>query len=254
MSACCKDNRFFNEPSMIPAAPPRLLLVEDDPVSRSFMSEALGALPALVDSAQDIAEALEQAHSHSHALFLIDAHLPDGDGGDCLRGLRRFRDAPALAVTAGASRAELDGLQAAGFLEVLPKPVSIALLQATVRRLLGQQLELAPEPDAGKLPVWDEARALAAIGGNPVALQALRKLFLDELPGLSQQLSAAQRAGDSQSVHAVLHKLKASCGFVGAARMARAVDALSHSPMDEAELRRFDFAAADALEWRDAQA
>jgi len=233
--------------------PPRLLLVEDDPVSRSFISEALVTLPAQVDTASDIAQALCQAREHSHALWLIDAHLPDGDGSECLAALRAIRNTPALAVTAGASKDELDSLCAAGFLEVLLKPVSIALLQGTVRRLLGEHVEFEPEPDPGKLPVWDEARALAAIGGNRTALQALRKLFLDELPSLREQLLVAQRSGDVQSVRAVLHKLSASCGFVGAVRIARAVDALTRTPMDSAALRRFDFAATDALEWEDAQ-
>lgn len=233
--------------------PPRLLLVEDDLVSRTFMSEALAALPARVDAAQDIMQALRLANAHQYALWLIDAHLPDGDGSECLKALRLVHDAPALAVTAGASREELDGLCASGFLEVLLKPVSIALLQATVRRLLGEHDVLLPEPGGGKLPVWDEARALAAIGGSHSALQALRKLFLDELPVLRQQLVAAQRAGDAQTMRAVLHKLKASCGFVGAARLAQAVDALTLDPMAADPLHRFDFAATDALDWRDAQ-
>jgi DNA-binding response OmpR family regulator len=234
--------------------PLRLLLVEDDPVSSSFLSEALAALPALVDTASNIDQALDHAKANTHALWLIDAHLPDGDGSDCLRALRRLHDTPALAVTAGAARDELDALCTSGFLEVLLKPVSMALLQATVRRLLGQGDTPAAElPDGGKLPVWDEARALAAIGGSREALQALRKLFLDELPVLCRQLQKAQRAGDLQSMHAVLHKLTASCGFVGALRIAQAVDALARSPMDPDALRRFEFAASDAMEWPDVQ-
>ena len=69
--------------------------------------------------------------------------------------------------------------------------------------------------------MWDEARALAAIGGSRASLQALRKLFLDELPTLHQQVIDARAADDVQSMQAVLHKLKAGCGFVGAARLAQ---------------------------------
>lgn len=228
--------------------PPRLLLVEDDPVSRSFLGEALADLPAVVDAARDIAEALRLASANRHALWLIDAHLPDGDGSDCLRSLRRLHDAPALAITAGASREELDGLCSSGFIEVLLKPVSIALLQATVKRLLGEEVDSVREPAGGKLPVWDEARALAAIGGSRASLQALRKLFLDELPTLHQQVIDARGHGDVQSMQAFLHKLKAGCGFVGAARLARTVAALSQDPMDADALRRFGFAVSDALD------
>lgn len=233
--------------------PPCLLLVEDDLVSRAFLSEALAALPAHVDAVENIAQALHLANTRQHALWVIDAHLPDGDGCDCLEALRRIDDTPALAVSAGASRQEMDALCAAGFLEVLPKPVSIALLQATVRRLLGEQFDALAMPLAGKLPVWDEARALAAIGGSHSSLKSLRKLFLDELPTLRQQLVAAHGRGDTRSMQAVLHKLRASCGFVGATRMAQAVETLARDPMDASALLRLDFASGDTLDWQPAQ-
>jgi CheY-like chemotaxis protein/HPt (histidine-containing phosphotransfer) domain-containing protein len=228
----------------------RLLLVEDDAVSAAFLAEALADLPATVDVAGSIAEALRHAQAARHALWLVDAHLPDGDGLQCLRALRAQAAAtPALAITAGNSRAELDALCAGGFPEVLMKPVAVALLLATVRRLLAL-------PDAGgmraetggKVPGWDEQRALAAIGGNPQSLARLRRLFLDELPGMRAQLAAAQAGGDAVAVSALLHKLRASCGFVGAARIARAVEQLASAPLDAAALQGFEFAADDALD------
>lgn len=225
----------------------RLLLVEDDAVSAAFLAEALAALPARVDVAGSIAAALRRARAGAHALWLVDAHLPDGDGLDCLRALRGLHATPALAITAGAPRAELDALCAGGFLEVLLKPVSVALLQGTVRRLLGAPVATIARPAAGKLPVWDEARALAAIGGNPASLAALRRLFLDELPAQRAQLGQAQARGDAAAVHAIVHKLRASCGFAGAARLAREVEALAASPLDAARLLRFGDAAEDAL-------
>ena len=115
----------------------RLLLVEDDPVSLSFLHDALCGVPATVDAAHDIASALHLASRFRHDLWIVDAHLPDGDGAGCLQLLRHIHQTPALAITAGASREELDLLCDSGFLEVLLKPVSIALLQGTVSRLLG---------------------------------------------------------------------------------------------------------------------
>jgi HPt (histidine-containing phosphotransfer) domain-containing protein len=73
------------------------------------------------------------------------------------------------------------------------------------------------------------------------------RLFLQELPLQREQLQQAQARGDATAVGALLHKLRASCGFVGAARLARAVEALSRSPLDGAALRDFGFAAEDTL-------
>ena len=236
-----------------PTTPLRLLLVEDDPTSRSFLEDALGNVPAVVDSTSDIASALVLARLHCHALWIVDAHLPDGDGNDCLRALRSIADTTALAITASTVREELDALCDAGFIEVLCKPVSVALLCTTVRRLTGHAPQGIREPSPGKLPVWDEQQALSAIGGDRAALLKLRNLFQAELPSLVDELHAARRAGDKNAAQAVLHKLKASCGFVGAARLYRAVDALAQSPLDAQLTVLFDFAAQDALEWKDDQ-
>jgi DNA-binding response OmpR family regulator len=230
----------------------RLLLVEDDATSAAFLSEALATLPAHVDVAASVAQARALAAAATHALWLVDAHLPVGDGLACLRAMREVADAPALAITAGAPREELDALCAAGFLEVLMKPVSVALLQGTVRRLLGEASASGAAEEnivrsAGKLPVWEQERALAAIGGSAAALAKLRGLFLAELPGQREELASAQQRGDAAAVRALVHKLRASCGFVGAARLARAVESLHAAPMDVAALRDFSFAAEDTL-------
>ena len=227
-----------------------LLLVEDDAVSAAFLAEALSGLPARVDVAGSIAQAQAFAAAGAHALWLVDAHLPDGDGLDCLRALRTHGAAtPALALTAGAPREELDALCAAGYREVLLKPLSVAQLQGSVRRLLGLEggIEAAPalRPSGGKLPVWEEARALAAIGGSRDSLRKLRRLFLDELPAMQAALAQAQMAGDAEALRALVHKLRASCGFVGAARIAAAVERLSAAPLDAQALRDFGFAAED---------
>ncbi len=225
----------------------RLLLVEDDPVSRSFLADALASLPAHVDAADCIAKAEGLAGIHRHDLWLIDAHLPDGEGQHCLWRLRaRHPDVPALAITAEAFVEELDTLCAAGFLEVVQKPVTVARLLSSVRRALGDTGPSPREPGP-KFPVWDDAAALAALAGNKKTLDALRTLFFAELPGQVAQAMAAFASGDAPSVQVVLHKLKASCGFVGAARLRRAVQEWSELPLQAERRQRFEHAVADLL-------
>lgn len=226
----------------------RLLLLEDDAVSRAFLTDALAALPARVDAAETIARASDLVLDRPHDLWLIDAHLPDGDGVDALTALQHLSPGvPALAITAELHRDGFDQLCAAGFLEVLQKPIAIAALHAAVQRALTGTTAFPATPATGKLPVWDEQRALAALGGRRESLQALRALFLDELPHQSEEVLAACAANDADAARAVLHQLKAGCGFVGATRLLAAVEALSRSPLDGAQRRLFEFAVADQL-------
>jgi CheY-like chemotaxis protein/HPt (histidine-containing phosphotransfer) domain-containing protein len=240
---------------MKPTNPPRILLVEDDPVSRAFLVAAVEALPAAVDAAADCAQARRLAsHSPGYGLWLIDANLPDGSGADLLMALRvAAPHTPALAHTASRERADLEPLLAAGFLEVLVKPIAADALQGAIRRVLGGDVAMAdattdPGPGpCGKLPNWDDAAALAALKGEQAHVDALRRLFLDELPAQRQAVVTALAAGDIERAGRELHRLRASCGFVGAARLAEAVRTLETGPHTNVALQRFDEAAGDLL-------
>jgi DNA-binding response OmpR family regulator len=226
---------------------PRILLVEDDPVSQAFLATAIEALPATVDRAETLAAARKLAAAHSHALWLIDANLPDGHGAVLLAQLRTdFPDTPALAHTASQDRHALDALIDAGFLEVLVKPLSARALQAAIGRVLGVA-PVASMATGAKLPSWDDAAALSTLNGQQEHVQALRKLFLEELPEQRQSIATAAADGDIAGMRSTLHRLRASCGFVGATRLDAAVRALESDVYCASALQRFDEAAGDLL-------
>lgn len=217
---------------------PRLLLVEDDPVSAAFLRDVAMALPAQVAVAASIADARATAAADAFDLLMIDANLPDGRGEALLRALREGGDCtPALAHTADGDAQLHARLRGAGFIDVLCKPIDMAGLHAALRRHL---------PQAAAKPDWDDDAALAALG-EQAHVEALRGLFRKELPMQRQRIQAAAGAGDIAAMRAELHRLAASCGFVGAAKLADAVHDLHSSPREAHCLQRFDSAIADLL-------
>ncbi|MGH8025947.1 MAG: Hpt domain-containing response regulator, partial [Pseudoxanthomonas sp.] len=228
---------------------PRLLLVEDDSVSRSFMAAALQALPAEVDAADCVRTALTRDGVYD--LWLLDANLPDGRGTDLLAELRvRFPATRALAHTADDSPALHAQLLAAGFDEVLVKPLTAVRLQRAVGRLLGLASDdPLPVREAGNgpaaLPLWDQATALAALNGNQEHVVTLRRMFLDELMRQHDDIRDSLRAGDQETARKVLHQLKASSGFVGAMRLNASAAALEKSLGDAGSLEIFSAAVRD---------
>ena len=221
------------------AAPPRLLLVEDDPVNAACLAGAAAALPAHVVQAACLAEAEAACRAGSFDLFLFDANLPDGRGEDLLRALREAGiGTVALAHTADLDPDQHARLRAAGFAEVLRKPLPVATLHAALRRALPTPI---PAP-----PCWDDAAALAALGGQPAHVQALRAMFLAELPGQRLRIAEGLTTGDLAVVRGELHRLVASCGFVGAARLGDAVRGLQADPLDPGALAALT-TAIDAL-------
>ena len=108
------------------AMKPRVLVVEDDAVSRAFFVEVLSGLPLAVEAVGRCDDALARAAAHAHALWLVDARLPDGAAVSLLPKLRALdAGAVALAHTASPDQALRAALLAAGYVDVLvaiPRP------------------------------------------------------------------------------------------------------------------------------------
>lgn len=229
---------------------PRVLLVEDDPISRSFLTAALAAVPAEVDAADCLAAAVALASTQDYTLWMIDARLPDGSGSELLARLReQCPDTPALAHTAAHEAAILDALLAAGFGDVLVKPMPAATVQSAVRRMLGlggdasRVSAVADMP----LPLWDYEAAARALNGNRAHVDTLRSLFALELPKSLQAIAEAGARGDGERMRAELHRMHASCGFVGALRLGSTVQALHREPASPALRDAFELAARETL-------
>ncbi len=242
------------KPRHDPASPPpgpRILLVEDDPVSQAFLVAALESLPARVDAAASCAQARRIcADAPGHALWLIDAHLPDGSGVELLATLRP--SAPrtrAVAHTASRQREVIDALVAGGFSDVLVKPLATPALQSAVRRALGNATATVADVPAryDHLPDWDDAAALRALNGHDAHVATLRQLFLEQLPSQRDAISTALAAGDTCQARQELHRLRASCGFVGATRLGSMVQALECEPACAQAFGCFQAAVAGLL-------
>ncbi|WP_312327630.1 response regulator [Stenotrophomonas sp.] len=239
---------------MTPRVPmPRFLLVEDDTISRGFFRAALETLPAQVETADSLATALERGRRSEHDLWLIDVNLPDGNGSELLKALRQSHpETPALAHTADGDTSIHARLREAGFSETLVKPLSREQLLQAVRRALvnspGPSAPAAPGEGAGvgEREDWDEITALAALNGQRNHLIALRELFLAELPGVRDAVAQAVQQHDVRTLQGQLHRLQASCGFVGAARLGRAVRQLHQAPESNGAHTQFK-AAVDSL-------
>ena len=202
-----------------------LLLAEDDTVSRTFLVEVLLAAGHSVDAVGDGHAALALAQKKAFDLLLLDVSLPGIRGDQLLVALRRVESAPAgmgRHVPAIALTAELDarrraGLIAAGFVAAASKPISSDDLVALVADHRSN-VSIAPVIAHSK-PLWDDRSALAIAGGNQASVAALRGLFRIELRAQKQRLLAAIAAHDVATLTAELHRLRASCGFCGAARL-----------------------------------
>ncbi|MGW7367277.1 response regulator [Streptomyces sp. NPDC054841] len=116
----------------------RVLVVEDDPQLVRALTINLKARKYEVEAAVDGATALRLAAAAPTDAVLLDLGLPDVDGLDVIRGLRRWSRVPIVVVSARRTSDEKIEALDAGADDYVTKPFSmdelLARLRAAVRR------------------------------------------------------------------------------------------------------------------------
>ncbi len=130
-----------------PLAPPgplrRVLVAEDDPINQLVIQRQLSLLGFDVVVVGDGARAFALWREGDFSLLLTDLHMPALDGFALAAAVRRDerervlpRRTPILALTASAFVSEARQATEAGIDDVLTKPVQMAVLQASLIRLM----------------------------------------------------------------------------------------------------------------------
>jgi DNA-binding response OmpR family regulator len=165
--------------------PMRVLLVEDDEGVASALVELLGHAGAIVVHIVRGADALHRVKGCD--LVLLDLGLPDMDGLDVLRTLRRASSVPVIIMTARDSDgAVVLGLRA-GADDYLVKPVRKAVLLARIeavmrrmRRPGTEHVERAGSVVAGTATIHHDRREVT-VAGIAQALTKTEYQILDTL-------------------------------------------------------------------------
>ncbi|MGY1706878.1 response regulator [Geodermatophilus sp. SYSU D00697] len=152
----------------------RILLVEDDPTIGEVLATSMRSHAYDVVWAQSGGAALDRAAAGPVDLVLLDLGLPDLDGVEVCRRLRRLQPGCVLVMLTARS-AEMDvvvGLEA-GADDYLVKPVRLTELHARVRAHLRRGAATSVEPTVrtvGDLVV-DVPRHRVTLGGRELRLR-----------------------------------------------------------------------------------
>ena len=117
----------------------RILIVEDDPLSRELLTDWLETDGYEVMSATDLKTGFDAVQSHPPHLVLLDIGLGANDGLTLACWMRQqpeLRQIPIIAVTAHAMVTETQRIIEAGCNAVVPKPVDLPSLQEQLQKWL----------------------------------------------------------------------------------------------------------------------
>ncbi len=111
----------------------QVMVVEDDRAIRSLLQSSLSAEGFAVQTAVSLSEARALLQHKPPDLIVLDLGLPDGDGAQLVRELRKQHSTPVIVVSARHQEQQKIELLDAGADDYLSKPFSVAELLARMR-------------------------------------------------------------------------------------------------------------------------
>ena len=227
----------------------RLLVVEDNPLSRQVAEALLSRAGAEVQLAENGRHAIAcvQAAQRPFDAVLMDIQMPEMDGYEATRILRGQMGvaAPIIAMTANALPTDRDACLAAGMNAHVAKPIDMETLIGVLQTHTGRPAH----PDTATPPApagtaFDLATARRRLGQDEALFQRLARQFASDQGDSVARARACLAAGDRAGAAQALHALKGLAGTLGAQALSQAASTA------EAAIR----GGADAVDLDHAQA
>jgi DNA-binding response OmpR family regulator len=165
----------------------KVLVIEDDPgiievVSLCFQLRWSGTS---VISANNGSKGVSLVETESPDVVILDIGLPDMDGYQVLREIRRFSEVPVLMLTVRGEDTDIAKGLELGADDYITKPFShielIARVQAVLRRAQGLSVTNEERPFTGGKLAVDFARNEVSLDGKPIKLTSTERKLLYHL-------------------------------------------------------------------------
>ena len=164
----------------------RILVIEDDDVTRSAVAGNLAAHEYDVEEAADAGAGLRAWDADRPDLILLDLGLPDRDGLSVIRHVRREAATPILVLSARGQETDKIAALEAGADDYVTKPFGIGEVRARVAALLRRAGQATGDPGGvlrnGSI-LLDPARRVVTVGGEELALTPREYELLKQILG-----------------------------------------------------------------------
>jgi len=228
-----------------------VLLAEDHPVNQEVARAMLEFLGCRVQVVENGREAVHAVETTTYDLVLMDCQMPEMDGLEATRTIRRWESntrkaghvgthIPIIALTAHALDGDRGQCLSAGMDAYVTKPFSQTQLRTILEQWLPQRdqpIQNRPQNRLGESILRDKNKtntAEATLESNPLDLKILANIdalqqtgrpdllvkiltsYLNTTPSIVQSIQQAIREDNASGLHHAAHSLKSSSAAVGA--------------------------------------
>jgi PAS domain S-box-containing protein len=218
----------------LPVKKLRILLAEDNPVNQRVALGLLKQIGQTADSTNNGLEAIKALEAAEYDLVLMDIQMPEMDGLEATREIRRrWPDGPRrpyiIAMTANAMTGDREKCLDAGMDDYITKPVKAnrlktALEQCCELRAAVAAVSASPARNGAPAAVEpallnrDSLEALKSLQseGDNGFLKEMIELFLTDTPSRLADIDAALAIGHQQDFVRAAHSIKGASANFGA--------------------------------------
>jgi len=226
----------------------QVLLVEDNPTNQRIASEILQLTGINVETAANGVEAVRAVKKKAYDGILMDVQMPEMDGIEATKIIRRESQVPIIAMTAHAMSDDRTKCLDAGMNDYILKPIDRKELFAALRKNISglkaqpeQEGAAAPEPEDFE-NITDDAfpglqfrEGLARIGGAANLYLDILEDFCEDKKEFGPTLRAIIAKEDYHTARIQAHALKGAAGNISALELEKAAKALENACQSEIE-------------------
>lgn len=220
--AKAEERTVFEESNPLPSI--RMLAVDDMELNLRLLQTWLKDTPITLDVAYDGKSAIARCQEIEYDLILMDIQMPDMDGLETTRFIRKSPlniGTPIVAVTAHAMEKEQQHFLDSGMDDFLPKPIKLESLitlihtwceQASEQNIDDEENHLYPNPID-----WDMALKLC-YDNKESAIDYLDS-FTDRLQSHANEIESGWAEQRPEIVLESIHKLHGACCYTGVPKL-----------------------------------
>lgn len=234
----------------------RILVAEDHPVNQQLVRAQLGMHGWACEIVDDGEAALAALAQGEYDLLLVDCHMPNVDGYEVAREVRRREEGtgrriPIVAMTADARADQRERCLAAGMDDLLRKPLRLDAFHDAVMRWLGNGVEgplsdppaVAAAGPAQATPLVDMERLRRAFGSDENIATVIRAGIAATRDALAR-FDEVIAGGDPDAVAGWIHHVLGGVNVFGESAVAAEGEALERAlregaALDADAVRRF---------------
>ena len=228
-----------------------ILLAEDGKANQKLAFALLSRWGHQVTIANNGKEAVEAIKNGKFDLVLMDVQMPEMDGLEATREIRRLekhsgQHIPIIAMTAHAMTGDREKCLQSGMDGYLSKPVRKIKLYEVLREVIGTPKKVASKSRAGKssqsnspqeqASIVDWNAALEVVGGDAEILKTISGAAIEELSGLIHDLKSEIQNGDTVKAKSIAHSIQGTLRIFQNQQATTLVHQIQKSPDDSAEI------------------